>query len=400
MIQIKGQQGVRISNIHFKTTNDQKIKMISIVSSIKGFRIDHCWFEGQPSPGTFQLNVEMFLSDKDEQPTGVIDNNLMHDCRFLLTGSNSKYISRFADTKVFPGSSKTVFFEDNIVDWPLTARKTPYTHTDAGSGNSMVVRYNELKNGYLLFHHPRADRADKDMHRGARYWEIYGNVLKRINYPISGPTMRPRSGTGVIFGNAVDLACSDCKQYKVTEVVFDIEERAGGARNGLSPNDGNWGGNWPAGYPFRDQVGFATDEFAWLKGGNVPKQRREPAYLWDQKNIHGAYTRNFWDDPKYIARNREWYDDGNGGVRKGTWTNRPATCSDNQGYWATDKGGDWNKLNSTSNDGALYVCKSNTWEFYYKPYTYPHPLRSGEQVSTNVKDGSVPGKVPEVWLTD
>src|SRR5262249_35048727 len=63
------------------------------------------------------------------------------------------------------------------------------------------------------------------------------------------------------------------------------------------------------------------------------------------------------------------------GTAVGLWANRPATCTPGVGYWATDQGGNWDTTNGTVNDGALYVCgAANTFQPYYTPYRYPHPL--------------------------
>lgn len=70
-----------------------------------------------------------------------------------------------------------------------------------------------------------------------------------------------------------------------------------------------------------------------------------------------------------------------GGVGCGTLDNRPATCTTGVGYWATnqkcdDLTGMVGANPSTPISGTLYKCTStNTWEEYYTPYTYPHPLR-------------------------
>ncbi len=115
-----------------------------------------------------------------------------------------------------------------------------------------------------------------------------------------------------------------------------------------------------------------------------PHQALEPVYAWG--NVYQAKdkkTRQLNLMSKYptIQENRDFYNqktpfDGTAGVGVGTLADRPKTCSPGVAYWATDQG-EWDSTHDGS-DGQLYVCTApNTWSFYYRPYTYPHPLVSG-----------------------
>lgn len=60
-------------------------------------------------------------------------------------------------------------------------------------------------------------------------------------------------------------------------------------------------------------------------------------------------------------------------------------CTTGVGYWKTDQScstvpsGSYGRNPASLISGTLYRCTSpNTWTSYYTPYTYPHPLRSGE----------------------
>ncbi len=87
-----------------------------------------------------------------------------------------------------------------------------------------------------------------------------------------------------------------------------------------------------------------------------------------------------------IRENRDFYNqktafDGTAGVGVGKLSNRPKTCTPGFAYWATDEG-EWDSTHDGP-DGQLYVCTAGkTWTLYYKPYSYPHPLVTGNPTSS------------------
>src|SRR5882724_1861267 len=114
--------------------------------------------------------------------------------------------------------------------------------------------------------------------------------------------------------------------------------------------------------------------------GSWPHQALEPVYAWGNM-YNNSRLLDVGSHYPSIQENRDYYNqknpfDGTAGVGVGTLASRPKTCTPGVAYWATDQG-EWDSTHEGP-DGQLYVCTApNTWSFYYKPYTYPHPLVSG-----------------------
>jgi hypothetical protein len=86
---------------------------------------------------------------------------------------------------------------------------------------------------------------------------------------------------------------------------------------------------------------------------------------------------------------RDIFTDGSSpGVSSGPLSNLPASCDVGQGYWATNQSttdltGMVGVNPATPISGTLYRCiAKNTWQAYYTPYTYPHPLRAETSASS------------------
>jgi len=130
-------------------------------------------------------------------------------------------------------------------------------------------------------------------------------------------------------------------------------------------------------------INTKTGGIAW------PHQALEPIYSWSN-SVNGSPVKaesNFTT----LQENRDYYNqtpsfNGTVGVGVGPLANRPSTCTPGVAYWATDQG-EWDSTHEGP-DGQLYVCTApNTWSFYYKPYTYPHPLVSGSPPPRSNKGG-------------
>lgn len=80
--------------------------------------------------------------------------------------------------------------------------------------------------------------------------------------------------------------------------------------------------------------------------------------------------------------------DGTTGTGFGTLANRPITCTQGVGYWATDQGS-WNTSGS-GGQGKLYTCgASNNWLVKYGPYTYPHD--EADETGEDPEESQTPG---------
>ena len=130
-------------------------------------------------------------------------------------------------------------------------------------------------------------------------------------------------------------------------------------------------------YPCADQIGRGPGQ---LLSGYIQtpvgpvNQALDPLYAW-LNNHNGTNQAAVTTNNAHIAPNRDFYDwtpsfNGSSGVGSGPLSARPASCTPNVAYWATDT-------------NTLYQCSSpNNWTAYYTPYTYPHPLINGSGDNT------------------
>jgi hypothetical protein len=169
--------------------------------------------------------------------------------------------------------------------------------------------------------------------------ELYENIIE--NGALGVNLMDQRGGKALIYNNIINTTAS------TGSVFYQIREEYDDSLN-------------PPAFGPTGQPQHVSDSYYW-------NNRHNGTTLVIRS---GASNTVNYGSPRGIAptENEEFWQQGasfNGtvGVGVGLLSVRPPTCLEGVAYWATDT-------------GTLYKCiATNTWIEYYKPYTYPHPLR-------------------------
>ncbi|MGB8953530.1 MAG: hypothetical protein WCC06_12800 [Candidatus Aminicenantales bacterium] len=265
---------------------------------------------------------------------GVADNNIFDGCYisvdYLDEHTWNNYVFNF-------GTANAFYFEDN----------TMIGHDDlciirSEMGAMWVSRHNtydatQCTTGLWPWHDAHGNIPNA--HHSVMGVEIYENTVTMPGgaesiYDVN--IFQQRGGKALVFNNT-----AYCHQAiaEVREEYLDSSNPP--ANNPISGqpqhvSDSYWWNNWKNG---TDLIPITINQSVDYGGniGLVPQPNRD---YWYQGATFNGTT----------------------GVGVGPLSSRPATCTVGVGYWATDT-------------KILYkATATNTWEAYYKPYPYPHPL--------------------------
>jgi hypothetical protein len=369
MVQIKGQ--ARVTNIKFlfeDTVNTHEAGIVRV--SGKNWVIDNCHIEhGRGGYGIWAQS-----ESAADSPAGLIQSCTFIDSRVLVNGVGNSFGAQHQEWYESDnlGSADAVYVENCTHTRNVTGNVI-----DGNRGGRYVFRYNTIYNSEVQAH-----AVQSTSNRGFRTWEVYGNSFISNRTDFYKRPVFLRSGTGVIFSNTVTGKWSASEMHLDSRRAYDAYPTICDGTQSMDKNVLNQNG-WLC----RDQPGAGKDVALTTNLGSHPNyntqwkdQAHAPIYAWSNSYPIGTNGTSWI----HIIENRDFYDsfgtlfNGTVGVGVGTLSNLPKQCTAGVGYWATDKGGDWNKTNNNLNDGALYKCVSkDTWALFYTPYEFPHPLKKG-----------------------
>jgi hypothetical protein len=398
MVRITGMTfaGGNIGSVNYVKYNG----FLGFGGSTKNLRIDHSHFNHftytpQNAGSSFQFNYSPIY--------GVADHNLyeapQQNNHVRLYNGTGVGDQQFTEPTGL-GGPNFFFVEDSVMNGGFV--------NDCLAGGKGVFRYNKfIVVGYSGAYQIHGVGQGTQNFRTCRAIEAYHNAFVNTTGSLEFSGGEIGGGVGVDWGNTYTTGYSNAIIYRIMREVatghYMTAYPAGpgycgtGSTGVASPIDQNLDSSGVACY---DQVGRGQGDLMsgdWLSpagGGSGcgktnstlakcpatwPRQRLEPWYQWLDTIPSGMrMCAGMWFNGTAPIENRDFFCyntafNGTSGVGAGALAARPANCTTNStayppgnspgvGYWATDT-------------STLYVCTStNTWNQYYKPYTYPHPL--------------------------
>ena len=322
------------------------------------------------------------------QIRGVIANNIFDRCRVILKpmGNDSKTEwenSAFNDFSY--GSSDNLYFEDNTIQWSTSFSPSGYPGwIETGQGARVVVRYNTWN-----FTNTVNEDNVWDMH-GFQNWtggaggqtgtmisEYYGNILTGIDEAFTWSGQR--GSWALVFNNRLTDTASI--------VSLHARQHDAGCNDDVDAD-------WP---PPNSQI---TNSFYFnnWRNGSLLDANNDP---WPAYNNDCAPDDDV-DLFNYAAGCTT--SDCQGGIGAGS-SAPTGDCLLGTGYWvtsyspATTPPTTMADMRTYIQAGDFYKCTStNTWEKYFEPYEYPHPLRDAAVV---VPPNAIQGvSISELKVTD
>jgi len=344
------------------------------------------WIENANTPAIRRVSIHhnKFTSiDKAVRLTGYIHGVFYSNTLINTNGAKLQGIGHlsFTNDRITLGSGNGWHIEDNDFSW--TGGTAGMVCGGGNSGGGFVVRYNDVT-GVMSGSYTYVETHGNQLSSiyGPQITEIYGNDMTATG--ISRIT-NVRGGKNIYMNNVF----AGDPDIQIWEEYADVWT-SGTYPTGKCAEPGQGVGRQTCTDACICQK--VHDSYFLNNRASVAGALRVAIVAMDYDHRNNAVV----NDPLEVEEDIEFFNydaafDGTSGCGCGALGDLPATCTTGVGYWATDQNcsdlTDYIGASPTETiSGTLYKCTStDTWESFFTPYTYPHPLR-GE--SSSCGDGN------------
>lgn len=322
-------------------------------------------------PGTSDGVITAANANGNGQLRGVIAQNIFNDDDIILrifSNDDTGESGNSAFTNVALGQSDQLFFEANTIEWTSSYTGGNPGWTETGQGARLVERYNTWN-----FANVSGMTELNDVH-GFQNWtgaagsgqtgtmltERYGNTYTGFE---GYRALNFRGGVGITFDNLITGTGSGPSWQLYGESTTNF------CPSSISPTPTNynplaiiysWNNTWngtenPLSSGYSGSFGCTIAQNNGAALGTVGSASQGSWWVLDTTDCTASSC--------------------TAGIGEGT-TAPTGTCTLGVGYWVAST-----PTPTTSSaiiqNASFYQCTAtNTWTLYYKPFTYPHPLRS------------------------
>ena len=307
------------------------------------------------------------------QIRGVIYKNIFDRCNVILRPFSDDDPAEWSNTSFNQpvyGTEDNLYFEDNTIQYSSSYAGPNPGWVQSGQGGRLAVRYNtwNLTNAtspaevWDIHGFQNWDGTAGSGETGTMIAEYYGNTLSNMG---TYRWIDDRGAQALFFNNILTGSGGNSIELYGMSIP-------GSCPSDINPTPTNYNPVVNNTYFFNNTMNGTNVLATMLASGNPT-------------DCSVTENNNWWNYKASCTASS-----CSAGIGQGT-TAPTGTCTTGVGYWVASTPTPTASASAIQN-GAFYKCTAtNTWQLYYMPYTYPHPLRAG--------GGSPSGPEPPTALT-